>query len=331
MRFRFSLLVGISLAIALALVYIPSTSADRDDCGTGYEFRPSSGVGCVQINCGTIKDAHYSYTERCICGSAGSEFENPADPNKSCNYPADYASCPGCLFACVHADEDCPDAPGLATNKNTNSTTNSSSNANTNKNVNTAANTNQPTNKNINSSNANATPPITTQGSISPTCADECHKYLRGKKNAEVLSAEGEYPDCSCQIDIRDNGGNVTQTVSVDGSIETTYTFDPSSGVLISKTIFNRKDEIEKIRKRLGYRYTEKEIDELLAPDKVDQWFQGQIKNIKTETGLLHPQFWWQHVVAMLDHGSNGNSADFVDVHEFGRCGDSMMWLERNL
>ncbi|MFH1236466.1 MAG: hypothetical protein V1685_06055 [Parcubacteria group bacterium] len=334
MKLRSSLPVGIVLALAVIL-FTPSSSAEIGDCPNGYEFQPSSGVGCVQINCADVENAHYSYTSRCICGSAGSIYENPEDPNTSCNYPSDYESCPGCTYACVHADEKCPDAPGVTTNKNTNTTntanTNVSSNTNartnTNKNINVAVNTNQ----NVNSSNANSTPPITTAGVLAQTCADECNKFLRGKKNAEVLSAEGDPPDCACQIDVRDNGGNVTETISVEGPVKTTYTFDPSSGALISKTVLNIKDEVEKIRKRLGYRYTEKEIDELLAPEKIDKWFQEQISPIKTETGLLHPQFWWQHVVAMLDHGASGNSAEFVDINQFGRCGDSMMWLERNL
>jgi hypothetical protein len=80
----------------------------------------------------------------------------------------------------------------------------------------------------------------------------------------------------------------------------------------------------------LGYKYTEEEIDALLDDDKINQWFEYMMNNVDTETKISHPQFWWQHIVALWDHGF-GNSADFVDTYRFGRCGDSMQWLENNL
>ena len=79
------------------------------ECSPGYEFKPSSGVGCVQIDCNNIADAHYGYVGDCICGSSGSMYENPEDPNKECYRDFDYESCPGCLYACVHFDENCPE------------------------------------------------------------------------------------------------------------------------------------------------------------------------------------------------------------------------------
>lgn len=54
------------------------------------------------------------------------------------------------------------------------------------------------------------------------------------------------------------------------------------------------------------------------------------MQDIDTRTSIVDPQFWWQHMVAIWDHGY-GNSADFVDTYNFGRCGDSMQWLEKNL
>lgn len=321
-RQHLTITLGALALVALLFVAPRGVRADRDDCGTGYEFQPSSGVGCVQINCNEVPDAHYSYTSRCVCGSAGSEWENPADPNTSCAYPGDDASCPGCVYACVHANEECPDAPGL-------STTNTTANSNRSTNANSTANRNTNVSTNGNASLAN-TPLSTGDVTGERTCTDQCATYLRGKQNASVVMADGTYPDCQCQIDVM-SGGSVAQTIAVIGTIETTFTFDPSSGALLTRTIVDRRDEIEKIRKRLGYKYTEDQIDALLAPDKVDAWFNGQVKDIRTSTSIFNPQFWWQHVDAILDHGFSGNSADFVDVHQYGRCGDSMQWLERNL
>ena len=81
---------------------------NAQDCKPGYEWQRMSGVGCVQSDCKSITNAHYSYTKDCICGSAGSINENPNDPNKACSRSWEYESCPGCLYACVHADEPCP-------------------------------------------------------------------------------------------------------------------------------------------------------------------------------------------------------------------------------
>lgn len=82
---------------------------DFGDCPNGYRFKRMSGVGCVQINCNEADSAsHYSYTGSCICGSAGSVDEDPDDPNAGCYFPRNYEPCPGCLYACVHADEECP-------------------------------------------------------------------------------------------------------------------------------------------------------------------------------------------------------------------------------
>src|SRR3989338_1768236 len=114
------ILAGPVIALVFILIGAPQASGEIGECGTGYEFQPSSGVGCVQIDCGSYPNAHYSYTSRCLCGSAGSLYENPADPNKSCNYSQEHAACPGCLYACVHNDEDCPAEPGSGTvNANT--------------------------------------------------------------------------------------------------------------------------------------------------------------------------------------------------------------------
>lgn len=325
MEKRQYILGSISLAVVFLFAIPFYASGEIGDCSAGYEFQPQSGVGCVQIDCGSYQDAHYSYTSRCICGSAGSINEDPEDPNKGCYHSGNYASCPGCLYACVHTDEDCPDAPGEAS-----SVVNSEpASVNAPSNSNQSNNTNQSSGGNINSQNSETS--LSTGGvSEGRSCTEECNKYLRGKKNAIVISADGEYPDCNCQIDIQTQG-QVTQTINVEGSIETTYTYDPSTGALLSRSTIDRREEVEKIRRRLGYKYSEEQIDALLESEKIEQWFQEKIKNIKTSTNLLNPQFWWQHVVAILDHGFNGNSADFVDTYEFGRCGDSMQWLERDL
>lgn len=85
---------------------------DENGCAPGYTFSPRSGISCTQTDCNEIADAHYSYEGYCICGSSGSIAENPADPNKECGYPATYRSCPSCLYACVHLNEECPELPG---------------------------------------------------------------------------------------------------------------------------------------------------------------------------------------------------------------------------
>jgi len=87
----------------------PIPTSER--CPSGYEFDPNSGVGCVQVNCydEAIKDAHWDYTGRCVCGTSGSMNEKPTDPNKECSFPSSCAYCPGCVYACVTFDEDCPD------------------------------------------------------------------------------------------------------------------------------------------------------------------------------------------------------------------------------
>jgi hypothetical protein len=77
-------------------------------CKPGYKSCPRCGINCIQANCNEIPSGHYSYESYCICGSSGSISENPKDPNKECYRPADYAACPGCLYACVHFEENCP-------------------------------------------------------------------------------------------------------------------------------------------------------------------------------------------------------------------------------
>jgi hypothetical protein len=82
---------------------------DENGCLPGYVFQPRSGVGCVQEDCNSYEYAHWSYEGYCVCGSSGSISENPKDPNKECGYPPTYRSCPGCVYACVHFDEECPE------------------------------------------------------------------------------------------------------------------------------------------------------------------------------------------------------------------------------
>ena len=81
-----------------------------DKCGNGYTWDIKIGK-CIQENCNSdnILNAHYSYVKDCVCGSSGSMYEDPDDPNKGCRYPTSYKACPGCIYACVGAEDECPD------------------------------------------------------------------------------------------------------------------------------------------------------------------------------------------------------------------------------
>jgi len=82
---------------------------DEHGCAPGYTWTPQAGINCSQTNCypDQIPNAHYSFEGYCVCGSSGSIAENKNDPNKECTYPPTYAACPGCVYECVHLDEDC--------------------------------------------------------------------------------------------------------------------------------------------------------------------------------------------------------------------------------
>ena len=287
--FWFALVIGF-------LLLIPAVSVQaitEADCGPGYTWDRMSGVGCKQTNCNDIGDAHYSYTGHCICGSSGSINEDPTDPNKECYKGSDNEGCSGCLYACVGLDEDCPGDTGTTTNTNSSNNTNTSvsTNPNTNQATNTNANqnTNTNSNQNVNISQAGTNISLNTGGTATgPTCESHCNKYLRGHKNAVLTSFSGTFPACKCQIDIKDDLNRLTNTISVDGDNDTTYTFD-QNGNLTKKVKVNRKEETEKIRIRLGYKYTQEEIDKILDPDKIEEWFLNQIKNIKTEKLATYP------------------------------------------
>jgi hypothetical protein len=96
------------LILSCLLLYPLIAHGAFGDCPAGYFFDPRSGVGCKQTYCNDIKDAHWSYEGYCICGSSGSETEDPTQANKECYLPREDASCPGCLAQCVHFDELCP-------------------------------------------------------------------------------------------------------------------------------------------------------------------------------------------------------------------------------
>jgi hypothetical protein len=84
-------------------------------CPSGYIWNTQVGK-CIQENCYDIPNAHYSYTLDCVCGSSGSIYEDPSDPNRECSLPFDDPSCPGCVYACVYLDEECPGTmPGTDT------------------------------------------------------------------------------------------------------------------------------------------------------------------------------------------------------------------------
>ncbi|PIZ43368.1 hypothetical protein COY33_01590, partial [candidate division WWE3 bacterium CG_4_10_14_0_2_um_filter_42_7] len=103
MFYKRILLISIFLGIFL-LLPVRSEARGPEDCQSGYEWQPMSGVGCVQSDCNDVANAHWSYTSQCVCGSSGSEFEDLSDPNKECYRPADYDACPGCVYACVNLD-----------------------------------------------------------------------------------------------------------------------------------------------------------------------------------------------------------------------------------
>lgn len=88
----------------------PTLPKDENGCYSGYEWDIKVGK-CKQTNCNGITDAHWSYTVDCVCGSSGSDFENPKDPNKECHLRSDNASCPSCVFACVGLQAECPALP----------------------------------------------------------------------------------------------------------------------------------------------------------------------------------------------------------------------------
>ncbi len=94
--------------IFLTFFILFTSLVNAQDCKPGYEWQRMSGVGCVQSDCNSIADAHYSYTKDCVCGSVGSINEKPNDPNKACHRDWEYTSCPGCLYACIHTDDMCP-------------------------------------------------------------------------------------------------------------------------------------------------------------------------------------------------------------------------------
>ncbi|MDF1496435.1 MAG: hypothetical protein P1P90_00055 [Patescibacteria group bacterium] len=337
------------LLISMMLIFVSIADAGITDCKPGYKFNRNSGVGCQQINCNDIPDAHYSYTGQCICGSSGSINEKTTDPNKKCSYPLDHSSCPGCVYACVGLQETCPgesndtDIPELNNPPPTQIESLSSGQANQ-----PTQNTNippppigspqpptqntlnaQPTSTNL--STAGIIPdPAQASANAGMTCQKFCARLTRGNQYDDVLKAEGTYPLCNCVIDNKDDSNRLAETITINGDKRTTYIYDPTTGALIKKNIISISAERERIRQSLGYKYDEEQINAMLDDAIIEKWFQMSMQNIETKANITHAQFWWQHIVALWDHGY-GNSADFVDTYNFGRCGDSMMWLERNL
>lgn len=96
-------LLVFSLAVLMTTIAHAQTT-----CPPGYEWQRMSGVGCVQINCGEIANAKYSYTKDCIC----------QDGYKGCYQPIDYSgfdqslcgpNCPySTLISCIPPDATCP-------------------------------------------------------------------------------------------------------------------------------------------------------------------------------------------------------------------------------
>jgi hypothetical protein len=88
----------------------PKLPKDKNGCYPGYEWSIKVG-DCIQTNCDSVTDGHYSYVLDCLCGSSGSIAEDPNDNNKECYQRSDNASCPSCLYACVGLKAECPDYP----------------------------------------------------------------------------------------------------------------------------------------------------------------------------------------------------------------------------
>jgi hypothetical protein len=318
-------------------IFTSIAHADITDCKNGYKFSPRSGVGCQQINCNEIPDAHYSYTGYCICGTSGSINEKATDPNKECSYPSDYESCPSCLYACVHLDEECPNE---ITDSNSVPELNNppptqieipTASANPPQPVGAPPTTNptpQPATTNLSAGGIIPTPTATANTGM--TCQKFCGRLTRGGTFDDVLIAEGTYPVCKCTIDNKDDSNRLTETITINGDTRTTYTYDPTTGELIKKNTISMMAEKERIREMLGFKYDEDQIDQMLSDEVINDWFANKMSNIETQANMFHAQFWWQHMVALWDHGY-GNSTEFVDTYNFGRCGDSMMWLEQNL
>ncbi len=316
--FAFALLGGVFLFSSFAYAAI-------DNCPKGYVFNSNSGVGCQQENCGSIPGAHYSYVGYCICGSSGSINENPDDPNKACGYDNGYSGCPGCVYACVHADEECPEVFGGAGERAF-----PDDNRFPVETFATRETAEESRSETVSAQTPDLTSLLSAPTQTGRTCERECRKLLRGGEFDTVLESSGTYPDCHCVVDNKDKNNQVTQTVRMDGDIRTIYTFDPATGDLIKKDTISMNAERERIRQLLGFKYDEETIDAMLADDKITQWFNDKMIGIETSASYSTPAFWWQHMLALWDHGYE-NSADFVDTYHFGRCGDSMQWLEREI
>lgn len=79
--------------------------ADANGCRPGYYWSDSSALGCKQSNCSEVPGAQYSGAGHCVCGSLN---ENSDDQSKECLRQANYSSCPGCVYACVGVNDECP-------------------------------------------------------------------------------------------------------------------------------------------------------------------------------------------------------------------------------
>ena len=122
------LLLGLGVLLAAgvatsALLYPLIARGKFGDCPPGYFFDRNSGIGCKQTYCNDVPNAHWSYEGRCVCGSSGSETEDPNGPNKECYFPQTEATCPGCIAKCVHFNEQCPGEFGVSGTKPTSTRT----------------------------------------------------------------------------------------------------------------------------------------------------------------------------------------------------------------
>ncbi|MCD4761770.1 hypothetical protein K8R32_02305 [bacterium] len=77
-------------------------------CKSGYIWEPKAEVGCVQIDCREIVNADWNYFGICVCGEPNQD-KDLENKNKECYQEINYKSCPRCVYACVSANEDCPD------------------------------------------------------------------------------------------------------------------------------------------------------------------------------------------------------------------------------
>jgi len=113
-RTRTNVTIAMRWSLSCVFVLVLGASASAQ-CPTGYHWDRRGGL-CRQTNCNSIPNAHWGYGTSCVCGSSG-RLNGPEEPhmiNQECSFSRDHAACPGCVYACVRLDAQCPPPPGQA-------------------------------------------------------------------------------------------------------------------------------------------------------------------------------------------------------------------------